>query len=291
MADQSGSKCDYDNQTWQQTTADVSNTIQDIRMVKNRCLIEIEIEEPNLIRKDQATDIEAQLGPIIEYANEPILPLLKACAPLDNIVPNLAAYVKIALDKTPEQPPDGLTIDESAAIRLYTMEWNEPRQSLYSMLNRTLKKESREHLRPYFKYLKLFLSAIVKIPCGPQETIWRGVRKNLSAEFPSGMTTTWWGFSSCTTEMSVLENPMFLGDDGSRTLFSVEAINSRPIHNHSEFDTENERLLLPGTQLVVQSQVSPAPDLYIIHLKQIIPDQLLLSPPFKGNVKRFIKHD
>ena len=129
----------------------------------------------------------------------------------------------------------------------------------------------------------------MKIPCGAQLTIWRGIRKDLSAEFPSGMTTVWWGFSSCTTEMSVLENRAFLGDDGSRTLFSVEAINSRPIHNHSQFDSENERLLLPGTQLVVQSQVSPAPDLHIIHLKQTIPEQTLLAPPFKGNAQASTK--
>ncbi|CAF5114256.1 unnamed protein product, partial [Rotaria sp. Silwood1] len=32
----------------------------------------------------------------------------------------------------------------------------------------------------------------------------------------------------------------------------------------------------------VQSQFSPATDLYIIHLKQVIPDEILLQPPFEG---------
>jgi hypothetical protein len=32
----------------------------------------------------------------------------------------------------------------------------------------------------------------------------------------------------------------------------------------------------------VQSQARPAPDLYIIHLKQKIPEETLLEPPFKG---------
>ncbi len=75
---------------------------------------------------------------------------------------------------------------------------------------------------------------------------------------------------------------MYLGTTGNRTLFSVEAINGRTIRNHSHFVTEEEILLLPGTYMIVLSQFSPAPDLHIIHLKQVIPDQILLEPPFEG---------
>ncbi|CAF3915491.1 unnamed protein product, partial [Adineta steineri] len=227
-------------------------------------------------------DIEGNLGPILDYAEEPLLPLYKACASLENIIDDLSTYIKMALDETPEKPFDELTIDESAAIRLYTLEWKKPYESLYTMLNRTLKDESREKLRPYFKYLKLLLTAIVKLPCIPPLSVWRGVTKNLSTQFPPGTTVVWWGFSSCTTEMTVLENNMYLGNTGSRTLFSVEAINARTIRNHSHFVNEDEVLLLPGTQMIVQSQFSPASDLYIIHLKQVRPEQILLEPPFEG---------
>ncbi|CAF2383766.1 unnamed protein product [Rotaria sp. Silwood2] len=188
----------------------------------------------------------------------------------------------MALDETPKEPPDGLTTDESAAIRLYTIEWEGPHQSLYFMLNHTLKNSDREHLRPYFKYMKLFLTGLVKLPCSPPLIVWRGVTKNLSAEFPPGTPVIWWAFSSCTTQLTVLENNMYLGNSGDRTLFSVEAINGRTIRNHSHFVTEDEILLLPGTYMIVQSQLNPAPDLHIIHLKQIIPKEVLLKPPFKG---------
>jgi hypothetical protein len=80
----------------------------------------------------------------------------------------------------------------------------------------------------------------------------------------------------------VLENNMYLGNTGSRTLFSVEAINGRTIRAHSHFVTEDEILLLPGTRMIVQSQFSPASDLHIIHLKQVIPEEMLLEPPFEG---------
>ncbi|CAF0847257.1 unnamed protein product [Didymodactylos carnosus] len=247
----------------------------------NRRIVEAIVGEQKLTTTN-INDIKMHLGPIVGYAEERLLPLSKACAPLTNIIHDLSVYVQMALDETPEEPPDGLTIDESAAIRLYTIEWEGAHRSLYSILNYTLKTADREDLRPYFKYLKLFLTALAKLPCVPPLTIWRGVTKDLSADFPPGTLVTWWAFSSCTTELTVLENNIYLGNTGERTLFSVEAINGRTVQAHSHFVTEDEILLLPGTHMVVQSQFTPAPDLHIIHLKQIIPEEMLLEPPFEG---------
>ncbi|CAF3602700.1 unnamed protein product [Rotaria sp. Silwood1] len=75
---------------------------------------------------------------------------------------------------------------------------------------------------------------------------------------------------------------MYLGSEGERTLFSVEAINGRTVQAHSHFVTEDEILLLPGTHMEVQSQFSPATDLHIIHLKQIKPVATLLELQFEG---------
>jgi hypothetical protein len=130
--------------------------------------------------------------------------------------------------------------------------------------------------------MKLFLTALVKLPCVPPLTVWRGVTKDLSADFLPGTPVIWWAFSSCTTELTVLENNMYLGDSGSRTLFSVEVCNGRTIRAHSHFVTEDELLLIPGTYMIVQSQFTPAPGLHIIHLKQEIPPEVLLQPPFEG---------
>jgi hypothetical protein len=260
-----------------------SGNAPDDFITKNARVVEPTSVLTSLMTKNIMNDTGAHLDGIVGYAHEPLLPLSQACRPLINILHNLSFYVHMALDETPEQPPDGLTIDESAAIRLYTIEWEKPHRSLYSMLNHTLKYDDRDYLRPYFKYLKLFLSALVKLPCVPPLTVWRGVTKDMSAEFPPGTPVTWWAFSSCTTELTVLENNMYLGNTGNRTLFSVEAINGRTIRAHSHFVTEDEILLLPGTHMIVQSQFSPAPDLHIIHLKQIRPEQVLLEPPFKGS--------
>ena len=258
-------------------------------MINNRRVVEITTEESHAIAAKTMSKLRTNFDPIVQYDEELVLPLSKACAPLIDIVHNLFFYVQMALDKTPEEPPDGLTIDESAAIRLYTTEWKRPHRSLYCLLNQTLKEANHQNIRPYFKYLRLLVTAVVKLPCAPPMTIWRGVTKDVSGEFSPGTPVTWWGFSSCTASLPILENNMYLGNTGHRTLFSVEAINGRKIRAHSHFTTEDEILLLPGTQMIVQSQFSPAPGLHVVHLRQIIPDRVLLQPPFPGIVK--ISHE
>ncbi|CAF4707962.1 unnamed protein product [Rotaria sp. Silwood1] len=181
----------------------------------NTTTLETEIRNNRLIAIGGVTGINDHLDAIIGYAAEPLLPLHEACVPLSDILYNLSFYVQLALNETPQEPPNGLTVDESAAIRLYTIEWEKPHRSLYSMLNHTLKGAPREELRPYFKYLKLFLTALVKLPCVPPQTVWRGVAKDLSSEFPPGTFVTWWAFSSCTHSLPVLENNRYLGSEGA----------------------------------------------------------------------------
>ncbi|CAF4769237.1 unnamed protein product, partial [Rotaria sp. Silwood1] len=151
------------------------------------------------------------VGPIVGYADEPLLPLADACAPLVPIIFNILAYVARALRHTSIIPSDDLTRDESASIFLYTMEWEDEHRSVYSILNETLRTADREQLQPWYKYLKLLLTALVKIPCAPQQTVWRGIRKELRLKFRRGTPVIWWSFSSCTTTLPVLENDLYLG--------------------------------------------------------------------------------
>lgn len=219
---------------------------------------------------------------IVDYAQEPLLSLTEACQPLIPIIDHISDYIAFAVTNTPNEPPHGLTCDQSAAIRLYTMEWHHRDDSLYFILNKTLKSQSREKLRPWHKYLKLLLTALVRVPCEPVQTVWRGVKMDVSQDFASGTNVTWWGFSSCTKSLSLLENNVYLGDLGPRTLFSIEISNGRDVSAHSHFVQEDEILLLPGTNVEVLAHLTQASGLRIIHLKQKMPDVTLLVPPFKG---------
>ncbi|CAF1258282.1 unnamed protein product, partial [Rotaria sp. Silwood1] len=90
------------------------------------------------------------------------------------------------------------------------------------VLNRTLRLADRIKLQPWFKYLKLFLTAFYKLPRSEHTLVWRGVREDLSALYPKDKEFAWWAFSSCTASMSALESPNYLGKSGARTMFSIQ---------------------------------------------------------------------
>jgi hypothetical protein len=104
------------------------------------------------------------LEPISGYEQELLLSLEEACQPLEDILGmELKLYITVAKLNSKE-PKDELTPNESASIYLYTMEWNETENSLHAVLNQTLRTADRSKLRPWFKYLKLFFTALFKLP-------------------------------------------------------------------------------------------------------------------------------
>ncbi|CAF0968718.1 unnamed protein product [Rotaria sordida] len=114
------------------------------------------------------------LTPIEGYEKKPLVSLEDAVRPLRHLLHNLDNMVSTAKWNTRE-PQDNLTPDESAAIHLYTMQWQKPHSSLYILLNQTLRSEQRIDLIPWFLYLKLLLTALYKLP-SIKDVIWRGIR-------------------------------------------------------------------------------------------------------------------
>ncbi|CAF1249002.1 unnamed protein product [Rotaria sordida] len=178
------------------------------------------------------------------------------------------------------EPEDGLSPDESAAIHLYTLEWDVHENSLYMALNRTLRLADRTKLQPWFKYLKLFLTGFYKLPRSKHTLVWRGVREDLSSLYPKGKEFAWWAFSSCTAALSVLESPNYLGKSGIRTMFSIQTKTGKEIRAHSYFENEDEILLPPGIYPKVIDSLNPAEGLHIIQLREIPPPYQMLAEPF-----------
>ena len=214
--------------------------------------------------------------PLCGYENYPLVSLEESVRPLRSLFDgNIDRYVFIATQNSRE-PKEGLTQDESAAIHLYSMQWSSENDSLYIHLNRALRAVNRHGLLPWFPYLKLLLTALFKLP--PQtSTVWRGLRGDLSSQYESGQAVTWWGVSSCTASVSVMEG--FMGNSGSRTLFAINTENARSIRHHSMFTNEDEIVLLPGTYLRILSKFSPAKDLTLIQMKEEKPSYPLLAHP------------
>ena len=221
--------------------------------------------------RQRFADIEAnptrKLMPIDGYANEPLVSLEEAVKPLKNIVHDIESKAAWAKWKCENPPAHNLTADQSAAVILYSMQWDPEEKCLFVVLNRTLRDENRGQLKPWFRYLKLLLTALGRLPSSTP-IVYRGVKRDLKQEYQKGKTVVWWGFSSCTRTMDVLKNDLFLGAKGPRTLFTIECASGRDIEKHSAFSFEDETLLPPARQFQVVSCLPQGDDLYLVHLRE-----------------------
>ena len=197
-----------------------------------------------------------------------------AILPLEEILPKIREQTQQAVmdvtNRNEIATKNKLTINEKAAIYLYTMAWEDNQISLYSLLNQKLRTaRNSEQMQPWLGFFKLFFMALIKLP-SIEETVWRGIKLDLSNDYTSGQEILWWSVSSCTESIDILQSDHFLGQDGPRTLFSIECFRGKLITPFSAYPAENEILLLPGTKLQVVSKMALAQHLHIIHLKEIL---------------------
>ena len=218
---------------------------------------------------DIAAEPRKMLLPIEGYQNMPLVSLEKAIEPLHSILPGIQSKVWVAKQNC-DTPEDGLSPDESASIYLYSMEWAPQDKCLYSVLNVTLRDKNRQNLKPWFSYLKLVLTALGRLP-SVRTTIYRGVKLDLINDYPEGKTFVWWGFSSCTASLKVLQSEQFLGKTGVRTMFAINCNSGKNIKKHSYFETEDEILLPAARQFKVIGCLDQGNGLHMIQLEETDP--------------------
>ncbi|CAF4920567.1 unnamed protein product [Rotaria sp. Silwood1] len=210
------------------------------------------------------------LMPIQGYENKPLVTLDEAVEPIVLYVPDVKRMAYIAKMKCTERSSRKLPIDQAASIMLYTMEWEPQEECLYYVFNQTLRNENRQKLKPWFLYLKLILTALAQLP-STVSFVFRGIKQDMRNNYSEGKTFVWWGFSSCTSKMKVLENELFLGTKGPRTFFTIQCHNGKDIKEYSYFQAEDEILLPAARQFKIESCLSQGTDLYMIQLKEIQP--------------------
>ncbi|CAF4667700.1 unnamed protein product, partial [Rotaria sp. Silwood2] len=160
---------------------------------------------------------------------------------------------------------------------LYTMGWEPLNKCLYFALNNILRSPERQQkLRPWYLFMRLFLSALLRLPALPK-IAYRGVKLDLSKRYIEGKTIVWWGFSSCTTTVGVLKSELFLGTTGDRTIFTLQCQSARDIRQHSYYPVEDEVLLMAATQFKVVSCLDQG-NLHIVQLEETRPPFPLLQP-------------
>ncbi|MGV9273872.1 ADP-ribosyltransferase domain-containing protein [Streptomyces griseosporeus] len=195
----------------------------------------------------------------------PLLDFHNAVAPVSAALPGLAGHIGRSHDfgkqRADEAAGGGLSADAIAALHLYTCE-----SAFYREINRVLRSPDRSRLTPYLPYLRLLFSAVSELPAYTQP-LWRGVSLDLRAQYPLGRTVTWWGVSSCTSELKVAR--AFLGSRGKRTLFEVTPARAVGIKSFSAFTGEEEYILTPGTQLKVTEVKSEPRGLCTVRLSEV----------------------
>jgi uracil DNA glycosylase len=206
--------------------------------------------------KDEGLALPAITG----VFDTPLMDFRAAVKPAAQLMSGLGRHIDVSHDFGQRHAGD-LTADEAAALYLYTCE-----SAFYRQINATLRSPDRGLIVPFLPYLRLLFQAVSRLPVRT-EPLWRGVALDLRAQYPLGQTVTWWGVSSCTSQLGVAR--AFLGGRGRRTLFEVTPVRAVGIRRFSAFTGEEEYILTPGTQLAVTSVVAERGGLCTIRLAEL----------------------
>lgn len=197
------------------------------------------------------------LAPIVGYQSYPLVSLNEALKPF-----------LLKIDKAYKHcrypSKHGLTRDEAAALLLYTMETGE--HSFYRILNQVLCDTNRESAVPWFPFLRLFDSVLHKLPT-VRGRVWRVASCDLSKFYQKNETVTWWGVSSCSSSIGVVQE--FLGGVASSTVFMIEVVSGKNVAGYTMFPNEEEVILPMGTCLRVRDNALTFGQLHVIHLVEV----------------------
>ena len=201
---------------------------------------------------------------------ETIIRIQKQQQKLFKIDAHIQDAVSLALQERSEKyDVNNLTVDESAAIQLYTMESATEQESLFYALNSVLRLADRRELKPFLFFLKLLIGALEKLPSF-SGLVYRGVNGNISSNYMKGKKLTWWGFSSCTRSLDVLSKDEFLGKSEQKTLFYIECTSGKSIQSYSySSPDDDEVLLLPGIEFLVTNKKRAKHGLAIVYLREL----------------------
>ena len=224
-----------------------------------------DVELTNFTRYSDLDEEPLVVYPSIHvYEHLPLMTLEDAVQPLRTIVPKINEMVNMIKERCRDLK-DLLTINEAASIMLFTMDWTSEEESFHRILNRTLRSEDREDLRPWYLYLKLLFKALGKLP-SIRTFVYRAVPTDLSQKYFQGKTFIWWSFSLCTRSIDAFDQTTFT------TRFQIECKTGkdiRPYFYSSSSNRHDDILILSAQRYKVISSLDSGQNLRIIHVKEI----------------------
>lgn len=164
-------------------------------------------------------------------------------------IDHLDHYIQQAKQLCNKSSEYNLTIDESAAIYLYTYEWNE--NSLQSVLNQALQSGIPIKIERWQEFWYLFINALKKLPT-IQRTIWKGLPNDLVLTFDSSSDIVCWNITSGCLSEKMMKS--MLHHDS--ILCSINVLQGKDIRAYTCDNSYEEILLLPGTHLRLNNRLS-----------------------------------
>jgi hypothetical protein len=126
--------------------------------------------------------------PITDFEHTPLVTFEESIKPIAHFFDEIEIKT-LMTQRGMTNLPDGLSIDESRSIHLYTMSFDSD-LSLSQVLNKALRDEDHQSLKPWYPFLKLFLTGLSELP-SEDMTVWCGVRNvDLRSKYPIGSKLT-----------------------------------------------------------------------------------------------------
>ena len=214
----------------------------------------------------------------------PLMTYIEAMRSIEDalIIPDVMEFALITLETAEDQKQfgtlrdDPLSVDGVAFFMTYSAEATHP--PLYKDMNDKCYDHDRSKVVPYGPFIVATVKYMAQIEAYPNDTVFRGVKADLRAEYPKGRKIVWHGFCSTTKSAEVLSNPQFCGETGKRTIFTIKLTQgqAREITRYSLVASEDEVLLPPGCRFEVES-VLPQGDLTLIQLRELPSSQWILD--------------
>jgi hypothetical protein len=227
-----------------------------------------------LIGASQVGPLNGLFAPLVPKPTPEFLDTIKPVA-AEGIIPTVMNAAELILEQALDAKQygklqgDPLSADQIAHVMLYSAELTDP--PFYKDMNSKCYDTDRSKIKPYGPYMVNLLKTIKLIEAYMGGNVYRGVRADLTKDYAKGREVTWHGFVSTTKSMGVLENPMFCGQHGNRTIFTIVLTQgqARDITRYSMIEAEDEVLLPPGCKFKVESVMNAGNGLTLIQLKEL----------------------
>ncbi|CAF1383332.1 unnamed protein product [Rotaria sordida] len=186
---------------------------------------------------------------INDYLDDRLVSLEEALKPFDAEIDHLSYNIEEAKAKCHYPSEYKLTRDESASIYIYTIRWKD--QCLYDHLQAAWRSQDRSKMKPWFKYLKLFKSALDKLPNTKGE-IWQGalydeaIKETLASESSSLYST----MTSCSPSNTGIVDYLQTNVGTKLIIVGFKSVNGKSLSDYTA-NQSKEVMLWPGIKLDV----------------------------------------